>query len=160
MRRVASARIDGIVLRSVLGYLTYEELSQMSTIDVRMEIFGYYFKNLNMSGHKNDETVFEITDYSSVPHAHNLLLQMAFWFGVPSAIFYIGWVGYGIVVMSKKVFGKHKDTNNMMMLLFYVNIIIFGMVEIVWLTGQISLMLLFLIPSLIFSKCEKKLKNS
>ena len=156
---VVFARMDKCALKSVLGYLTYEEFSTMSTVDVRMTIFGYYFKNLNLMGHTNNETIFEITDYSCVPHAHNLLLQMAFMFGIPAGIFFVGWIGCGIIVTCKRAFGKNRDAKMAMMLLYYINIIIFGMVEIVWLTGQLSFILLFLAAFLIFGKNGRQLKE-
>ena len=80
------------------------------------------------------------------------MLQIAFMFGIPAAIFFIGWIGYGIYIAVKQAFSKMKDTRKAILLLFYINIIAFGMVEIVWLTGQLSFALIFLIPLFIFEK--------
>ena len=146
--RVATATIDRFVIMAT----SLANDDSLSTVNVRMEIFSYYFKQLNLLGHTNAESGFWLTEYSWIPHAHNLMLQIAFMFGIPAAIFFIGWIGYGIYISVKQAFSKMKDTRKAILLLFYINIIAFGMVEIVWLTGQLSFALIFLIPLFIFEK--------
>lgn len=148
MVRVAVAKID----KAVIVATSLLNSDSLSTVNVRMEIFGYYFKQLNLFGHTNEACGFWLTEYSWIPHTHNLLLQMAFMFGIPSAIFFIGWIAYGFYVAVKQSFGKMKDIRMAILLLFYINIVAFGMVEIVWLTGQLSFALIFLMPLFLFEK--------
>lgn len=148
MVRVATAQIDSMVIATV-PLLNSDSLS---TVNVRSTIWKYYYERLNLFGHTNEECGFWITNYSWIPHTHNLLLQMAYVFGIPSAIFFIGWLGYSIIVATQRTFGKTKDAKMAMILLFYINIVAFGMVEIVWLMGQVSFALIFLMPLFLFEK--------
>lgn len=154
---IVSNDSDRIMAKMVLGYIEQQNNYEMSKANVRLEIFKYYYEQLNVWGHLNAESGFLLREITWVPHAHNLILEMAFMFGIPSAVFCVIWLVYGISVSVEKAFCRTKDDDMMMLALFYINIVTFGMLEIVWLTGQISFILLFIMPVFIFNETRKKL---
>lgn len=151
---IASADSDRMVARFVQSNMLLMNNYATSGVNVRVEIFKHYLGYLNMWGHTNDDdnAGFQITEISWVPHAHNLFIQMAFWFGIPSAIFLISWIGYGMITAARQAFRAPGDAGMLVVLLFYINIVVFGMLEIVWLTGQMSFTLLFVMPLFIYDK--------
>ena len=146
----SSSDIDKIVANLVQSQMLRENKQLVGSANVRIDIFTHYYEKLNMWGHLNNEDGLWLNGISWIPHAHNLFLQMAFWFGIPAAIFFAIWLGYNIITAARKAFGKNRDARMAIILLFYINIVVFGMLEVVWVTGQLSFTLLFLLPLFLF----------
>lgn len=147
---LASIDADELVAKMVQRHMVLGSSNSMTSVNVRKNIFIHYYKQLNLCGHLNEENGVQLTKYDWVPHAHNLFLQMAFSFGIPAAIFFAIWLGYNIITAARKAFGKNRDARMAIILLFYINIVVFGMLEVVWVTGQLSFTLLFLLPLFLF----------
>ncbi len=70
---------------------TFEEYKGVEKIfGIRKYIFGYYFRNLNLFGHKEEYPFAYILPWFDVPHAHNSYLQTAYCFGIPAGIILLG----------------------------------------------------------------------
>lgn len=154
---IASIDADRLVAKLVASRTPVMEYESESSVEIRNVIYHYYLRHLNLCGHANAEVGLQVSEGYWAPHAHNLFLQMAFCFGIPAGIFFVIWLGYSIAIAGKKAFGKGKDSGMITLLLFYINIVAFGMLEIVWLTGQLSFALLFIMPLLIFGKDSNQL---
>jgi len=124
-----------------------------SSVNIRTSIYRYYLKQLNLAGHANAENGVQVTSLYNAPHAHNMFLQMAFSFGIVAGIAFIVWIATNIFRSLRESFSMGRDTDMLLVLLFLINITAFGMLEITWLVGQLSFLLLFLLP-LFFSDKE------
>lgn len=153
---IASVSPRSVITGLMLSQTPVLDEDSVTSVNVRLGIHKYYLERLNLWGHKNAENGLQLTEYYWAPHAHNLFLQMAFSFGIPAGLFFLIWVFGGILVLIRKAFGKEKDTGSAALLLFYIDIVVFGMLEIVWLTGQLSFTLLFLLPVFVFGNNRKK----
>ncbi|MCR5754993.1 MAG: hypothetical protein K6G30_09325 [Acetatifactor sp.] len=132
---------------------------------IRSTIYNQYLSKLNTLGHRNIENGVQVTPSYYAPHAHNLYLQFAFNFGIPAGILFIlatlstlcGYVEQGMC--------KNNSEDNRLIFItcaiFYISCLAFGMVEIMWLNGELPFTLLFLLPSLIppFPREDKRLQS-
>lgn len=148
---VASLHTDTMMAGLLMTQTPVLDADSVNSVSIRLEIFRYYLEHLNLWGHENAEHGLQLTENYWAPHAHNLFLQMAFNFGIIAGLFFFVWVLYGMLVLMRRAFRGEKDAGSVSLLLFYVNILTFGMLEIVWLTGQLSFTLLFLLPWLVFT---------
>lgn len=115
-------------------------------VAIRTTIHRYYLQHLNFSGHKAEENGFWLTEGYYAPHAHNILLQFSFDFGILPGILF-GGIGIWAVIIAfrETVKEKRREQNPEMlaMILFAAVLFSFGMLEICWQTGQNSLMMYF-----------------
>lgn len=120
---------------------------------VRKTIFKYYADRINLFGHKSSENGFWLTETYYAPHAHNIILQLAYDFGIVSVAMFVGLASYMICVIGKNL---TKKTNVdelpyiLMMLLITVLLFSFGMLELDWNVGQNSVTLYFFIQYILF----------
>ena len=118
----------------------YEE---ENSLKIRKAIYSHYLSNLGLNGHKEEENGLQVTPNYFAPHAHNLFLQFAFSYGIIAGVLFLVWVLVCLVVMARQAF---KEKRRIEPFLFELAIVLFGMMEIMWRTGQLSLTLLFLLP--------------
>ncbi len=114
----------------------------------RIHIFKYYASMLNVNGHLENENGIQVSSDYYAPHAHNLMLQYCFNYGLPAGILFLLII---LVTMTKLLYEtfiqrKKEETYSIVALLFYTSIIVFGITEIMWQRGQFSTLLLYLIP--------------
>lgn len=138
-----------------------EEVGQVALVaneigsgEIRRLIAKYYVSNLNMTGHLIKENGVQVTPRYFAPHAHNLYLQMAFDFGIPIGIIFVGYVLVNIVRLSRNAV-MSKDSGSMGLLLLFMNSCIFGILEMMWTNGYTAFTLLFLVTLISPWKYEK-----
>lgn len=113
---------------------------------IRTTIHRYYLQRLNFSGHKAEENGFWLTDTYYAPHAHNLLLQFSFDFGIlPGVLFGVVGIWAVVIAFRKTLKGKGQEQKPelLALILFTAVLFCFGMLEISWQTGQNSLTMYF-----------------
>ena len=115
----------------------------------RIHIYRHYISMLNRNGHLDQENGIQVSEGYYAPHAHNLILQYCFNYGLPAGILFIiiFIIGTGIKLLLN-AFGKREKRNphSIVALLFFTGIIVFGLTEIMWQGGQFSALLLYIIP--------------
>lgn len=117
-----------------------------SSIDARFTIYRDYIFELNLWGHKDGENGVQVSETYFAPHAHNIVLQYAFNFGMPAGIvFLIYLVASGIRFLCICVWDE-SDTPFLMGFLLFAAVATFSMTELAWRYGQLSHTLLLLLP--------------
>ncbi len=116
------------------------------SVAARFTIYRYYFSRLNLLGHVDSENGLQIDRDYYAPHAHNIVLQYAFNYGLPAGIVFLAYlIASGICYLIVCI-RNESDTPFLLGLLLFASIAGFGMMEIIWRYGQLSHMLLLLLP--------------
>lgn len=121
----------------------------------RISIYKYYLSQLNLRGHQEEENGIWLSEDYFAPHAHNLILQYAFHFGIPAGfLFFLFLIVSALRLLARclpRIFLKEKPSSNfytvpIFPLLFFCGAFLFGMTEIMWRYGQLSNLLILLLP--------------
>ena len=120
---------------------------------IRRYTYKYYFMNLNMFGHPQSDFTVWISKSVSVPHAHNLFLQIAFGFGIPTGCLFFGLVIYAYFSFASKIKKNKQGTYYYLLMtagVITTVFVIFGMMEIVWTYGQLIFTLFHIVQYLTY----------
>ncbi len=114
----------------------------------RIHIYSYYASMLNLNGHLENENGIQVSEGYYAPHAHNLILQYCFNYGLPAGILFIIIILATGINLFLDTFGKkeNKNINSIVAFIFYTSLIVFGLTEIMWQKGQFPALLLYAIP--------------
>lgn len=126
-----------------------------NSINIRVEIYKKYFKNLNLTGHALTDGYFQITESYHAWHAQNVFLQIAFYHGIPAGIcFMLLAIGLTVGALRLAVKGRKKeDILPLLIILFFLG---YGMLECVWYLGQSVLFLIYTIPKILIDGRAKE----
>lgn len=108
-------------------------------MDARKVIYAYYFEHLNWSGHSKAQSGFYITETVYIGHSHNVFLQTAYDYGIPAGLLFLGMYLYSIL----QALWKRKPVN-VICVTFLLAIGCFGFAETVWVPGQITVVLMWI----------------
>lgn len=129
---------------------TYPMLTDKKDIEdpikIRMSIFEYYWKNLNLKGHTAAEHGVWVTKYYNAPHAHNIWLQFTFDHGIIVGILFAAMLVLTIFSVVKGLITHRQGTVYYRLFIvagILILILSFAMFEMSWVYGQIPLTLLF-----------------
>ncbi len=124
-------------------------------VKIRMAIWEYYFKELNLTGvHEETEGPW-ITKYAQAIHAHNFFLQMAYEFGWPVGVLLIF---LSIQLYNKALFGIGERKSGawyyrLFVTLCYATVmVLFGILEMSWVFGYLSFTMFFLVQYLLYHR--------
>lgn len=116
------------------------------SIDARFTIYKGYISELNLWGHADSENGVQVSESYFAPHAHNILLQYAFNFGLPAGIvFFIYLAASGIRFLCICV-RDESGTPFLMGFLLFAAVAVFSMTELAWRYGQLSHTFLLFLP--------------
>ena len=111
-----------------------------SSNDARKVIYAYYAQNLNFRGHDKEHSGFYFSDGTYLiyyEHAHNMFLQVAYDYGIiPGILFLI------IYLYSMYRAFRLCSKGNWTCMVFLIVVLCFGMVEMVLVSGQITVSLM------------------
>lgn len=144
----ASAETDFILTGTVSGAVSSAEETPGAgySVAARLTIYRHYLSRLNLSGHADSENGLQIDRDYYAPHAHNIILQYAFNYGLPAgAVFLVYLTASGIRHLLLCI-RNETDTPFLLGLLLFASIAGFGMMEIIWRYGQLSHVLLLMLP--------------
>lgn len=112
-----------------------------ASYNTRLEISEMYLRELTWWGNKADPAKSE----AMYTHAHNLYIQIAYFYGIPSGILLIVLMVALFVRISKKI--KNNIVNPYMILALLITIGFFftGLTNVVWNIGQLFLFLIFFV---------------
>lgn len=105
----------------------------------RKVIYAYYWQHLNLQGHKTNNQGFYTVYGRYYSHAHNIFLQMACDYGIPTGILFIGIYLYSIICALRA-----KNQDGYMSAAFLIAILCFGLLEMVLTPGQITVVLMWI----------------
>ncbi len=115
-------------------------------LNIRFSIYRMYLKNLNLSGHSPQEGHYQLKDADyMIWHAHNVWLQVAFDFGIPTGILFLVMTA---ALLRKHYLGmKNHGGNGYAIIPFFLCMLFFcyGIMEMVWNVGQVVLALFFVV---------------
>ena len=117
-----------------------------NSIDFRLTIYRHYLSQLNLWGHADSENGIQVNADYRAPHAHNIFLQYAFNYGLPAGILLLAYLAASGIRFLVLCIRNETDTPFLTGLLLFASIAVFGMLEIVWRSGQLSHTLLLLLP--------------
>lgn len=127
------------------------------SINVRWAIYKSYLSRLNLWGHESSQDGVWLTKDSSVPHAHNFLLQIMFSHGIVTGILFMAALVLTFLYCFVRCFGKSEDNwyyaVGVLMLSAFVG---FGTFEVDWRLGQLSFTTLFIVEYLLFHKSDRR----
>lgn len=107
---------------------------------IRIAIYSYYWKHLNLQGHIGRGQGFYINSEVFLGHAHNMFLQIAYDYGIPAGIlFCMIWI-CGIIRAVKM-----RIPEGWVCISYLIAISCFGILEMVVTPGQITLPLMWII---------------
>lgn len=108
-----------------------------SSTDARKIIYTYYWNHLNFRGHDKEHSGFWISEDTYYGHAHNMFLQVAYDYGIIPGILFVLIYLYSLY---RAFLLCRKD--NWICMVFLLAILCFGMVEMVLVSGQITVSLM------------------
>lgn len=114
-----------------------------NAIAVRKAIFTYYIERLNLFGHSKAEAEFYFTKDVVIVHAHNMLIQMAYDYGIFAGILFLGLNLYNMVRLTRRACRMPSD-GSWCWLVFAIAVFFYGMTEMAIIPGMITWVLLYL----------------
>ena len=121
-----------------------EILAGIDPIRLRTEIYRYYIERLNLVGHTNDYQGALVYPYYTAPHAHNIFIQMAFLYGIPSGVLFMIFI-LSFIPGCIRLYRNGEEENACVTSCFLVAFVVFGMFEIDWMCGQLPFTMAFLL---------------
>ena len=121
-------------------------------VKVRTSIYRYYLKHLNWNGHIGGEHGVWVSEGFLALHAHNVLLQMAFNYGMPVGCLFIAIIGLVYFALAANIRTSKKGRDYFYLLCmggFTTVFVAFGMLEISWNYGQVSFAMFFVVLYLV-----------
>ncbi len=112
----------------------------------RFKIYRHYMSQLNLLGHKESENGIQLTENFFAPHAHNIILQYAFNYGVPAGLIMLVYLIASGIRLLMLCLRDDTEMTNLLPLLLFASVAAFGMLEVVWRFGQLSYTLVLLLP--------------
>ncbi len=132
-------------------------------LNIRFSIYKTFLENLNLLGHSPQEGHYHIEDSDyMVWHAHNLWLQVAYYYGIPTGILFLAMTA----LLLKKHYRNMKThtDNSYAVIPFFLCVLFFcyGTMEMVWNIGQMVLVSFFVIqhPQIVRSADEQCIESA
>lgn len=116
------------------------------SVSARLTIYQQYLSRLNLWGHADSENGVQVTESYFAPHAHNVILQYAFNYGLPAGLVFLTYLAVSGIRLLFACIHDKANTSPLVALLLFASITVFGMTELIWRYGQLSHTLLFLLP--------------
>lgn len=114
------------------------------TVDRRKNIFACYLAHLNFGGHGADDQHFYLAGGYITQHAHNMLIQMAYDYGIPAGILFLGLTVYSLFHFWRRAV-KGMEDYKWLCLAFFTAVFFYGMTEMAIVPGMITWVLIYLL---------------
>lgn len=115
-----------------------------ASLRIRLTIYKAYLRDLNWQGHKKTEGHYRIYNefgaHTFVWHPQNLWIQIIYYYGIPAGI--LSLVLF-MLILGKQIYVvlNNKDSSRFIPLLVSVTFSMYGLMEVVWIIGQLILIL-------------------
>lgn len=120
----------------------FEETDFNNSISIRRTIYYYYLTHLNWEGHSKFNAGFYMEDGVYYGHAHNMFLQVAYDYGIVAGVIFLLWNVFCLLRLLWR-----RDMTGLISASFLAAILSYGCAEMAVTTGQITLVLLFILYS-------------
>lgn len=131
------------------------------SVNVRWAIYKSYLGRLNFSGHDSSEDGVWLKADSSVPHAHNFLLQIMFSHGIITGASFLAILVLAFLHCLVRCFGKREESWYYIVgVLIISSFVGFGTLEVDWRLGQLSFTALFIVQYLLLHRSERRLAET
>ena len=125
------------------------------SVNVRWAIYKSYLSRLNFTGHESSEDGVWLKADSSVPHAHNFLLQIMFSHGIVTGLLFLAILIFTFLHCFVRCFGKRAENWYYIVgVLTITSFVGFGTLEVDWRLGQLSFTTLFIVQYLLLHRCQ------
>lgn len=133
---------------------------EYNSFDLRYAIWREYMDEFNLSGHVYEDWIVWVAIDDSYQHAHNIFIMLAFIYGIPSGLLFLGWM-ISYILLSGKAFLRHYDESMKVAPAFiWLGVVLFGMFDCCWMYGQLSwFLLLFLFKFISNETCKTGIDN-
>lgn len=136
--------------------LYFEDEDYASPMGARKTIYYYYGTHLNWRGHSKAEAGFYFGPSATYSHhAHNMFLQFAYDYGILPGLLFLLWSG---ICMIRLIW--RRDWIGIITAGFFAAILVYGLGEMAVTTGQITLVLMFILYYFGMQKGEKRQKEN
>lgn len=115
-----------------------------NSISIRKTIYVYYLRQLNLWGHDKEQYGFYMTELNFYEHAHNMLIQMAYDYGIAAGLLFLGLVCYSLVYFLKRG-SKGPENHSWICLGFFSAIFFYGQTEMAIVPGMMTWVLIYLL---------------
>lgn len=125
------------------------------SVKIRLAVYQYFIKELNIFGHRNQVPAVWVLPTYCAPHTHNILLQIAYEFGLPAGIL------FGVIIVllfNKSLFDIFEVEHGAKLYRLYATLgfaivfVVFGMLEINWIFGQLPFTMFFVVQKYLYDK--------
>lgn len=140
--RVYAAEIAGPGSSEEMPY-TPAGFDRHDAIAVRKAIYTYYLQHLNLWGHSKGEANFYLLSDVVIGHAHNMLIQMAFDYGIFVGVLFLGLNLYSLTRLNRRACRMPSD-GSWCWMVFAFAVFFQGMTEVSIIPGMITWVLLYL----------------
>ena len=127
------------------------------SLRIRLTIYKAYLEDLNWTGHRQTEGHYQITDIDTfVWHPQNVWIQVAYYYGIPSGILFLI---LSVLILGKQIYTIVKNRENKYAFIpLFISIIflMYGLMELVWIIGQLILFLFLFIQHPQFGAAEQE----
>ena len=113
-------------------------------VSLRKTIYACYLYHMNWLGHSKEEYGFYLVDGYFSKHAHNMLIQMGYDYGIPAGILFLGFLLYSLFRFLQSAV-RDKDDQRWICLTFLGVIFFYGMTEMAVIYGMITWILIYLL---------------
>ena len=123
--------------------------------DVRLDIYKYFLKKLTLIGEKNNVQGVWLSKNYQATHCHNVLIQMAYDFGIIIGIFFIGVI---IMLFNKIILGLTERKSGAWYYRLFITagfttvFVVFGMFENVWTYGELIFTMFWVVQYIVYHK--------
>lgn len=122
-----------------------------SPMGARRTIYYYYATHLNWRGHTKDQAGFYYTSSATYcHHCHNMFLQFAYDYGILPGILFLVW---SVICLIRLIW--RRDIIGIIGVAFYSAIFVYGCGEMAVTTGQITLVMMFILYYFAMQKKQK-----
>lgn len=139
--------------------LTYRD--SLDPVKTRLSIYKYFLERLELIGEKeNPQGVWIHSNYFA-SHTHNVFLQIAYDFGIIIGVFFIG---ITFMIYNKVLFGLLEKKSGSLYYRLFVTVgfasvlVVFGMLEMCWVYGQLPFTMFFIVQYIVYHKEEERLQ--
>ena len=124
---------------SPINYFMLDDVDTSDAMWAREVIYVYYWRHLNIIGHPREGQGFYTIWDRHYTHAHNVFLQIAYDYGIPAGILFIGIYLYSIFLALRM-----RKPEGWACAAFLLGIICFGLLEMTLTPGQITVPLMWI----------------
>lgn len=122
-----------------------QETVSLDSITARKMIYKSYLQVLNLWGHRNNNPGFKFPNGRPMGHAHNMFLQISYFYGIVAGLLFLGNVLYCLFYFLRHA-ARRRSIQDLICLAFFAAVIFYGQTEMAVVKGTITWVLIYLLP--------------